>query len=284
MIRTFFNKKVAETPLGSITVQDRTITDLTPLGSKHSPGMTKAGRLSFAGWMNGRKVKVYSAFSPRQVALSHAIRELPASGLSFPAILAHNDELVVEEWIPGQSLKQIERSRADKAPIAAAAEAVSRFLEMAQSDERFRALADEHAGAFCYIDDYLLRRVDGWRHLDAIGGFLARWQREDDRHRAAVGARLSHPDLSLANIVMEEGSGRFVVIDNELVGVGPGWVIDWHNSFLKRRSMADAPVVPEAIRPFIDLTWRLRLLGSALSTGKLHRAIEQLDAETAPSW
>ncbi|MCK0752736.1 hypothetical protein [Chromohalobacter japonicus] len=146
----FLKRKQKQAPLGTITVQGKTIKNITPLGNKHSPGVTKAGRLSFTGFLDGKKVKMYSAFSQRQVELNHAIRDVQFGGLNFPEIVASEKNLIVEEWISGKSLKEL-----DEKSINEAAELVSFFLRSCKDAKDFQNLAVSYHDAFCYIEDYL---------------------------------------------------------------------------------------------------------------------------------
>ena len=52
---------------GFLVIGGAVVSDLVPLGGYHQPGLTKAGRLSFSGYCDGRKVKVYSAHSSAQI-------------------------------------------------------------------------------------------------------------------------------------------------------------------------------------------------------------------------
>jgi hypothetical protein len=61
-----------------------------------------------------------------------------------------------------------------------------------------------------------------------------------------------------------------VSIDNELLGVGPGWIIDWRNSLLAKTPTPR--FLDPKIGAFADRTWHLRLLGSAIDKGNFEDA------------
>lgn len=253
---------------GTIRVADCQVTDLKPLGGYHQPGLTKAGRLSFAGSCQGRKVKVYSAFSKAQVDLRLAVQGHTFSGCVFPQIIATDEYLVVEAWVEGEAVASL-----PSAQRLEASNAVSSFLMGNQTEPTLLALASKHASAFCYLNDYLLKRLGVWLYWDEVGAFIQQWQ---DEFQALLSAEaiphfLSHPDLSAANLIRERETGHWVIIDNELLGVGCGWILDAQNSLLKSgvplsRSEISVPL------SFVEKTWRLRQLGSALDANDFIRA------------
>lgn len=253
---------------GTIRVADCQVTDLKPLGGYRQPGVTKAGRLSFAGMCEGRKVKVYSAFSTAQVALRLAVQKHSFPGCVFPQIIATDGLLVVEAWVEGEAVASL-----PDAQQLEAADAVSSFLISVQTDLASLALAREHAGSFCYLNDYLLKRLGVWRYWDEVGTFIQQWQDEYQGllSTEAIPHFLSHPDLSAANLIRERETGQWVIIDNELLGTGPGWILDAQNSLLRR----EVPLSRTEIsvpRSFVERTWRLRQLGSALDGDDFIRA------------
>ncbi|MVW76084.1 hypothetical protein [Pseudomonas xionganensis] len=250
---------------GSIRVAGMQITGLRPLGGFQQPGVTKAGRLSFAGYCEGRKVKVYSAYGPAQIALRQAVQGLDLDGCGFTELLAVDDELVVEAWVEGCSVTQLPGDQQ-----LAAAERVRQLLHELHHGKASLALATAHDQAFCYLQDYLLVRLGVWRHWSLVADFLQQWQARYAELGERLPVRLSHPDLSAANLVLEQGSGRLLIIDNELLGVGRGWILDGRNSLLH------ADLCNEGGQPvpddFVQMTWRLRQLGSALDANDFSRA------------
>jgi hypothetical protein len=100
---------LARSPRGGrffdLQVGEVTIVEVEPLGNWLTPGVTKAGRLSFSGWVDGQKVKVYSAHSKAQVALRLDLESVSFASFCFPEVVAYDDRFVVETWIDGQGLK-----------------------------------------------------------------------------------------------------------------------------------------------------------------------------------
>jgi len=270
-ILSFFSKKFSSennVPC-AFNIGQVQVDQLSPLGGFHKPATTKAGRLSLAGYLtNGQKVKVYGVFGPEQVALRGALQGLqPIEGLHWPSLLAYGDGLVVEEWIDGVPLNKLPAAEWPKH-----AEIVQAFLHACQSSPRLQALAAQHQGAFCYIKDYLLPRIQPWTHWQPVAHLLHDWQQVCDAADGKIPGCLSHPDLSLSNLVLQRDTGKLFVIDNELLGVGPGWVLDGSNSFCKRHPLG--AVFDEEVQRFAAVSWRLRLVGSALDAGHFKHAAE----------
>ncbi|WP_313523327.1 hypothetical protein [Stutzerimonas kunmingensis] len=238
-----------------------------PLGGFLQPGITKAGRLSFAGMCNGRKVKVYSALRPGQVQLRLAVQSLSNQQWAFPEVIAYDHSLIVEAWIEGES---VANSGLEKRKQAVAA--VQSFFDSCWRSEQVVDLASGHSSAFCYFEDYLLKRLEIWCHLDVVARFVACWS--DCYRKLSVAHLLSHADLSADNVFIEAATNRVMFIDNELLGVGKGWILDPLNSFLGD----DFDVVKQSPVPinrgFVELTWALRKAGSAFDAGEPGRAVE----------
>ncbi len=242
---------------GTLCVGGKIVSELRPLGGFHQPGVTKAGRLSFAGFCEGRKVKVYSAFSSEQIALRHAVQEVDLGGCAFPEIVASDDHLVAEAWIEGASAAVLKGNELSHAEAA-----IREFLYANRHSELMLRLAKGNVGAFCYLQDYLIKRLSTWQHWSLLNEFVSDWQRTYESVCDESAVCLSHPDLSLNNLVYERKTKKLYLIDNELLGVGVGWVLDWKNSLI--RSSA-APAYHAGVSPeFMEKTWRLRRVGSAL--------------------
>lgn len=252
---------------GSIQVGGREITQLRPLGGYHRLGVTKAGRLSFAGLCDGRKVKVYSVFSPAQAALRQSIQMLDFQSCMFPELIAIDENLVVEAWVEGASIASLNGT-----PKREAERAVKTFVQENLLRSELLGLARDHQGSFCYLNDYLIKRLGGWRHWDVVAGFLERWQGSYSTVAEQLPSHVSHPDLSAANLVLERDTKRLIIVDNELLGVGQGWILDGRNSLLK--SDISSQVFRRVPIEFVECTWKLRQLGSALDAEDFSKVLK----------
>ena len=254
-------------------VGDVTVDRCRALGGFHKPALTKAGRVSVAGYLDdGQKVKLYNAFTSKQVALRVAISSIdPTPSLFFPALLAYDDAYLVEEWIDGVPLNSLTSDEAQSFKPQ-----VEAFLTACQSQPSCVTLAAMHADAFCYVHDYLLPRLQPWRQWRPVEKLLAYWADVNSRVALQLPIRLSHPDLSLANLVVQKNTGKLYVIDNELLGVGPGWLLDRQNSMLKKQH--DVGRNDDEAQRYAALTWSLRLVGAALDAGDFDGAMLRAQA------
>lgn len=243
---------------GSICVSNKIITDIRPLGGVNKPGVTKVGRLSLAGTCEGRRVKVYSGHSARQNELRRNIQSIELGGCEFPDLIAVDNDFVVEAWIDGVQVSELRNAEALQAKLA-----VEVFFNTARTSSDMSSLVAMHGEAFCYFSDYLLPRLNVWRRWNLIEEFLAVWHARYEQLRDKLPVHFTHPDLSAANIILERSTGRYVIIDNELIGVGHGWLLDGRNSFLSSDLSVNVP------DDFVELSWRLRQIGSALDAGNM---------------
>ena len=246
---------------GAIMVDGDEVKCLRPLGGFRQPGVTKAGRLSFAGVYRGRKVKVYRGYSDAQNSLRQDIQSLDFRECGFPEVLAVDNGLVVEAWVEGTSVSDLRGNDFSQAEAA-----IVGFLEGNATRLELQAIAIKHASAFCYFQNYLLPRLGEWQYWSLVGDMVSAWKARHLELKSFLAVHLTHPDLSSANIVREDATGRFIIIDNELIGVGSGWILDRYNSFLQSRPLINVP------SDFVELSWRLRLLGSAIDVGDLRKA------------
>jgi len=249
-----------------MVIADTEFTCLRPLGQETRPGLTKAGRLSFCAMLEGRKVKIYETHSQRQTNLRQKIQNTVFGKSFLPGIIASEGTYVVEEWIHGTS------ALTSKAGIK---KTVETMIQVLLQDPKLINLAQEQAMSFCYLQNYLYPRVAKWSILSPVKDFTKEWQKRFDELRPHLPIRISHPDLSPANIICQEASDRKVIIDNELLGSGFGWILDWHNSLLKEQKSVSLELIQQHVpEDFLEKTWRLRLLGSALDREDYTQALK----------
>src|SRR4030042_5143959 len=116
---------------GRITVNGKVITDLVPLGGDRQPGITKAGRVSFSGLFECKRVKVYSTYSADHANLRGSFESTGLGQQFFPRLIVSDKTHVVEEWIDGLPLKKLDCSLFERA-----AEEIRRFLSECQKDRK----------------------------------------------------------------------------------------------------------------------------------------------------
>ena len=267
-LRSFlFKSELTDASLpSSMKVGSTNIFNLTPLGGIHKPGITKAGRVSLKGQLSsGEVVKIYSCYNYQQVMLRlHCGVNIFTDKVSFPPIIDHDSHMIVEKWIDHDP-SIIDKKSYLSTHITNCVIEFLTHLHCYSSNE----VSDKYVNSFCYINDYLLMRLTPWKNWKPVSRLLDAWMTEDKRSNEKLLPRLSHPDLSHSNIIIGNNS-KIYIIDNELLGFGKGWVVDHYNTPFRAQFPLDFP--NERSNKFVELTWKLRLTGSALDSGDFHRA------------
>lgn len=255
-------------------VGDLLIKDLKPLGGIFKPGVTKAGRLSFSGILNdNRKVKVYESFNHNQIKLRKELgKEFKNNNILFPKIIAHDKNFIIEEWVEGKTFEKINISKRKTYSLE-----LIKFLKKLQFDKKFIDLAKNNNKSFCYLSDYLLKRLKPWAQWLPVENLINEWLISDEQTKNIIEKKISHPDLSLSNLIESSKNKKIYIVDNELIGVGKGWLLDERNSYF-RNKLKNQKLEP-LISRFYDLSWKMRLVGSAIDNGQFMRAKRMANIE-----
>ncbi len=272
--KLFSSKEEIEIP-SSIRIGEELISNLKPLGGIFKPGITKAGRISLTGNLkNGKKVKVYESFSEQQINLRKLIgEECKNKEVLFPKILGSDNRFIIEDWIKGVTFSNLKTDIVKKNTLK-----LSNFLEMLHNEKVFLKIARSNNNSFCYLNDYLYKRLKPWIQWLPVEKLIKRWLESEYEIRNILDNKISHPDLSLSNIILSD-DGKIYIIDNELIGSGKGWLLDQNNSFF-RETFKSYKLEP-LIRNFFNLSWKLRLVGSAIDNGDFARAARMAKIENS---
>lgn len=267
-LRVFNQHLASRTIAGRLAVNNKQIQDLHALGGYHRPGMTKVGRLSLRGKIDGDKVKVYTAASPSQSAL---IQSLSASkfmtDVRFAPVVVTDGDVIVEKWIDGKPVNKLLSSEQ-----SAAKAKLKDFLAELHAMPLVAVDLDSKSSPFCYINDYLISRLSVFKHLAEVQQFLELFQSQYADYLQQAKVRISHPDLTLRNVIKCHQTGDLVIIDNELVGATAAWYMDYVNASL--------PLPDDRLqidRDVIAITTALRDLGYAFDAGNLKMANKILE-------
>ena len=266
-----FSKEKEQGLPSSFQVGGLVINNLKPLGGMFKKGVTKAGRISLSGTLkDGTNVKIYESFNPNQIKLRKILGdELEKEDILFPPILAYDEKLIVEKWISGATLSKIKPDLLDKY-----SERFIKFINKIHYDNEFNNIAKSHKDSFCYLSDYLFMRLKPWQKWYPVEKLLKAWTECNLISEKLIQSRISHPDLSLSNIILTPEQ-KIYIVDNELVGVGKGWILDERNSFF--RSKVSPMKFKKNIKNFYNLSWKMRLVGSAIDQGDFYRAERMAD-------
>ena len=251
----------------SVKVGSTNVFNLSPLGGIHKPGITKAGRVSLKGQLeSGEKVKIYSCYNSQQVKLRlHCGLHVFTDEVSFPPVIDYDSHMILEKWIDSSNNITKGKNYFSKNNTVSVMEFLTRLHQYSSNIDA----SDGYTHSFCYIKDYLLMRLSPWKNWKPVSRLLDAWFSEDEISNTKIKPRLSHPDLSKSNLVVANNS-KIYIIDNELLGFGKGWVVDHYNTHF--RSLFPLDFTNERSSKFVELTWKLRLTGSALDSGDFHRA------------
>ena len=133
----------------------------------------------------------------------------------MPKIIARDEKYIAEEWIEGVSGNQVEEITLISAIGSLLEKFKTDFTDL-HEDKRFK-------GSFDYLGDYLIDRIDPWLGYCNILEIKEDWQNNFFKVKNQLSDGLSHLRTNPSNVIRSK-DGKIFVIDNELVGVGLGWI------------------------------------------------------------
>ena len=176
------------------------INKLEPLRKKFK---NKNKKFAAKGYHKNIKVKVYEVFDKNQGKLRKFVSNNKNLSKYFPKLIAFNNRFIVEEWVEGRTLKELNLNNSE---FKAQSKKIKKIIKIMWST-KFNYLI------FDYIE-YIHKRVRNKNSLDLSN----------------VPIRINHNDLSLDNII--SSSKGLKIIDNEFLGCSTGWILNIKNSFL----------------------------------------------------
>lgn len=247
---------------GALSVGDKKVTQLELLKANYYPGRSKAGALSLKGVCEGRDVKVFGVKNLNHVNLIRFVGEaLSDTEICLPHIIAADTRYIVEEWIEGKSGNHI--------PAKQRESQVKRFLTLVD-DLDLKDIPDVNH-SFDYFMDYLVPRLIPWLGFHLINEILDEWKSFYETNYDNLRNKISHPDLSADNMIF---SNKTYVIDNELIGYGKGWLLDFYNSNI---SAVDDRVYSAIEQNVLTRSIYIREIGTALDKGAFKSVIVLAD-------
>jgi len=251
-----------------LLIQNQRVRSVRLLGGFNQIGISKAGRFSCTGLLDNQKVKIYECHSEEQVRLRQICEKSSFNGVSFPNLMAFDKKYVAEKWIHGLSFSKLSRSER-----TAYEHKLESFLNNLHTLELTTEEKSATHNSFCYLNDFLLSRLDPWLCFEDIGIFVDKWKQHYKEVSDLIPDRISHPDLHEENIIIEKQTDRIYIIDNELLGYGKGWILDHRNSLFANKKNSHKCLQTPEIEHFINITWALRCIGSDLVSNHIHRAL-----------
>ena len=164
--------------------------------------------MSFCGTLsNGTKVKIYQSFNANQIKLRKKLGERFKTGdVLLPKIMLNDENFIVEEWILGKTFDKLKTNSIDQYSLK-----LIKFLEMIHFDKVFTDIAKTNGNSFCYLSDYLFIRLKPWQQWLPVEELLEKWQASGMEIKNIIESRISHPDLSLSNLILDKDE-KFILL------------------------------------------------------------------------
>jgi hypothetical protein len=227
------------------------IVDVGVLPSKKN-FYTKAGQISFSGYVDGRKVKIYSTFNENQARLRNYIGSLSSSNVSLPEVLFIYKNIVCEEWIHGIHVSKNMVTDQIEGQIL-------NFIHLLENLPVPQKYIEDN---FCYIENYLLKRFDVWKNFEFAQNHINKIENLLKSKSNVLEKKLNHPDITPRNLIYEKNRDKFFLIDNELLGFGFGWMVSRVNFFHSINKHPDFL----SDNDFTKVLWETRVLISELES------------------
>ena len=241
-------------------------------GSASGAPITKVGRLSLVGELpDGTRVKIVEAHGPQHAQFQALVASGPLAEL-VPPVLGVEGTLVVSAWV-----EQDPGARPPDVTVLVALLAAIHRIPVPAADAGFDAWAD-------HVLPRARRAARALGCTPKLEGLL----RPALELAGSTRVFVLHPDLTPDNVIAAR-SGRPVVIDNELLGVGRTPWLDVAN--LARGADRDRDRVLDTYReaggdaldadalPGVRAMWTARLLGTFFVAGRLGAAHALLGAD-----
>ena len=187
-----------------VVINKQTFEKLKPIKERFK---NKNNKFSAQGYYENKKIKIYEVFDKNQSTLREFVSRHQQLSLYFPKLILCDEKYVVEEWIDGKTLRETTSNNSINIEYV---NEIKNFIKLMWS-------IDYDKKAFDYID-YIYKRLDKTNNFDL----------------SKIPNRINHNDLSLDNILVS--SNGLKIIDNEFLGCGTGWILNFKNSFLSEDS------------------------------------------------
>ena len=248
------------------------------LGETAAKALSKADRLGWVVLMEGQPVKIYECYDESQAAFIEKVSNHTALKDFFPSCLMRKGVYLIVEWVQGKLItwKQVQRDE----------KILYQFAQI-QSLIHVQSLKTTISSGFSYMD-YLKRRLQRFKGIFPMNEAIKKIFSILDNNTFIAQKRISHPDLTANNMILENDTGNLKVVDNELLTENSYYLIDLFNTcysfgqeiegeLLERylahyvESGGDLSLIAEHEQFFLAL-WYLRVIGSSLQSGAIEEA------------
>jgi hypothetical protein len=180
----------------------------------------KVGHYTFVFPFFNRRIKVYQAANSCHAEFLKKTLNHPEFSRHFHSILLNFNKYLFAEWIEGKSGETITDS--EKLWVVDRIASVQASLHQIAICENDKETCFDYLG---YLEKRLIRFAPPEMDLDQVTKLLI-IASSPPVYRSS----LSHPDITLRNTVIENGSGDCKIIDNELLTQSPYFLLDVFNT------------------------------------------------------
>lgn len=261
----------------SFELDGRRFSQFSLVGRRSGRTMSKVGLLSWSAMMDGQPVKIYECHNEAQAGFIETISNRSRLKEFFPACIMRRGVYLVTEWVAGKAFAW--RAAKRDAQLLRQVAGLQAAVHAQTSGEDSRPF--EYAG-------YLKQRLQRFKGILPIDDAVERIHQTLDADSPPPGARLSHPDLTAVNLILEDATNAPKIIDNELLSANEYYLIDLFNThrsfgsklsgellepYLAAYMAAGGDARPIAAHAeFFYALWSLRVVGSMLQAGSLGNA------------
>ena len=251
-----------------------------PIRNPRFLGMSKPGRLSWFAYWDEQPAKIYECHNESQAVFIETLSKDPLLGVHFPTCLLRDGVYLVVEWVVGKQMtwQEIRRDRN-------LLQQVVRLQSLIHSKTLRLTTGSAPLSYIDYLRERFLRYKGIFPFDEAISGIFS--VLEDNRFVAEE--RISHPDLTADNLVLDDSTMALKVIDNELVTQSHYYLIDLFNTHKSFGRKFEGDLLERYLdnyvengcdlsllvkhKSFFATLWYLRLIGSALQAGAIRKAL-----------
>jgi hypothetical protein len=198
----------------SVTVKGIRLSKPRPVKANQGGSvLNKAGRLVMYGESNGRRIKIYEAANPTHAHFIHLVSRHEKLSMHFPTVRAISGRFLLVDWV--------ENTATSSPPL----DALASLTETLHHTPTAQLPAPE----FDYWHDHIKPRFVRAAEFLNRAGLAKLIVAEVTKAWEQSPRQVMHPDVTPRNLV-RAASGRWQIIDNELLGIGGIPLLDLCNT------------------------------------------------------
>lgn len=273
-------------------VDGQQVKNLRLLQRKNSDTLGKVGMLSWVALMGDKKVKVYECRSVKHAQFIEKLSQDARVSRFLPKCYLRKNEFVVVEWVEGRVVTWKDIS-----------DDTNLMRQMSNIHNSFHALSTEYWPAEkCYLLDYFESRFNRFRNVLPVDEFVDRVFTILREKTPKIPERLSHPDITPVNVIVDSASKEMKVIDNDLFTQTSYYLIDFFTTYrsigvdnpddLLKRYLLLYLEKGGDLKPLVDCEeffhalWSYRVAGTYMQEGRIQQALDMVNdylLETIPT-